>query len=136
MSPTTTVLIAGEVGRDGVQPGRKLAAVVTLSMSIHPRKRFLSEVIRIFFVIQHSEEELIHRSCVAFHQSIQRRVMAAGQALHVCPILLGSINALHAHRRKPAYPPSNVQSPDETQASASASRSNNACLVRGALPLS
>src|SRR5437762_3281922 len=131
MSPTTTVLIAGEVGRDGVQPGRKLAAVVTLSLSIHPRERFLSEVIRILLVVQHSEQELIHWPGVPFHQSIQRCVMAAGQALHVCPILLRSINGLHA--QKPASLPSNVQSSDESQASASASRSNNACLVRGAL---
>ena len=66
--------------------------------------------------------------------ALHRCIMAASQPLHVLPILLRSVNGLHAHAPKLAPRPSNVPGPDETRVSVAAFRSGSASLAPAALP--
>src|ERR1051326_7160718 len=90
-------LIAGEVGSDRVEPGRKFPAEVKFRpLLVNPDKTLLGGFRGVLFILQDTDQVMKQAFAVALHQIVQRGVVAAGQALHVNGILVVTGGRLHA----------------------------------------
>ena len=80
-------MIPRQIGGDGVKPGGKFfVGPETGAGAKDADESFLREVVGIILVADHAAEKMEHRRRVAFHQIIERRVLAGGQSLHVRPV--------------------------------------------------
>ena len=80
-------MVPRQVGGDGEKPGGKFfAGPETGAGTEDADESFLRKVVGVILVADHAAEKMEHRRRVAFHQIIERRVLAGGQSLHVRPV--------------------------------------------------
>ena len=87
MPRATAEMVSRQVSGDGEEPGGKFfAGPETGAGAENADKGFLRQIIGVVLVADHAAEKMEHRRRVAFHQIVERRVLAGGQSLHVRPV--------------------------------------------------
>jgi hypothetical protein len=72
-------MVPRQVRGDGEQPGGKsLFRAKTFAGLENADERFLREIVRVIFIANHAAEKMKHRRRVAFHQVIERGIIASG----------------------------------------------------------
>ena len=101
MPRTPAKMVPRQIGGDSVKPGGKFFVCPKTGFCAEDAdESFLREIIGVVLIADHAAEKTEHRCCVAFHQVIERRVMAGDQSLHIVPVMGISVGDAHGRRWK------------------------------------